>query len=262
MVYEGGLISKRKYTSIRNSSDIVKETGKKRKNVKTESMTGCEVPKILRYKTLMAFIRSIDIVEVLSLENLAAKYCVEAFPGVYGPLKSFLLKLIDLYLVIDSKSPCLHWLNREKEVLYVAVGADGDPFRKDNTATAYLVSLLNILNRVQSCHDNHLLMDANCAEDTQLMKKYSEHLMREMEEIGGKKLTTAQGNQVDLLWVSCIAASYPGQFALSELHPSYSARPGKKWHKSLRSARRKSQKFLDENPPFSETITEYFGHMR
>ena len=96
MVYEGGLISKRKYTSIRNSSDIVKETGKKRKNVKTESMTGCEVPKILRYKTLMAFIRSIDIVEVLSLENLAAKYCVEAFPGVYRPLKSFLLKLTDL----------------------------------------------------------------------------------------------------------------------------------------------------------------------
>ena len=226
VLYEGGLISKRKYTSIRNSSDVVKETGKKRKNVKTEFMTGCEVPKILPYKTLMAFIRSIDI------ENLAAKYCVEAFPGVYGPLKSFLLKLINLYLVIDSKSPCLHWLNREKEVLYVAVGADGDPFRKDNTATAYLVSLLNILNRVQSCHDNHLLMGSNCAEDTQLMKNFdSEHLMREMEEIGGKKLTTAQGNQVDLLWVSCIAASYPGQFALFELHPSYSARPGKKWQK-------------------------------
>ena len=111
--------------------------------------------------------------------------------------------------MIDSKSPCLHWFNGEKGVLYVAVGADGDPFRKDNTATAYLVSLLNILNRVQSCHDNHLLMGANCAEDTQLVKKYSEHLMREMEEIGGKKLTTAQGNQVDLLWVSCSLVPRP-----------------------------------------------------
>ena len=29
--YEGGLISKKKYTSIRNSSDVVKETDKKRK---------------------------------------------------------------------------------------------------------------------------------------------------------------------------------------------------------------------------------------
>lgn len=72
VLYEGGLISKRKYTSIRNSSDVVKETGKKRKNVKTEFMTGCEVPKILPYRTLMAFIRSIDIAEVLSLENLTA----------------------------------------------------------------------------------------------------------------------------------------------------------------------------------------------
>ena len=69
VLYEGGLISKRKYTSIRNSSDVVKETGKKRKNVKTEFMTGCKVPKILPYKTLMAFIRSIDIAEVLSLET-------------------------------------------------------------------------------------------------------------------------------------------------------------------------------------------------
>ena len=73
-------------------------------------------------------------------------------------------------------------------MLYVAVGADGAPFGKDDSATAYLVSLLNILNRVQSCHDNHLLMGANCAEDTQLIKKYSEHLMREMEKIEGKKL--------------------------------------------------------------------------
>lgn len=36
VLYEGGLISKSKYTSIRNSSDVVKETGKKRENVKTE----------------------------------------------------------------------------------------------------------------------------------------------------------------------------------------------------------------------------------
>lgn len=114
VLYEGGLISKRKYTSIRNSSDVVKETGKKRKNVKTEFMTGCEVPKILPYKTLMTFVRSIDIGEVLSLENLAAKYSVEAFPGVYRPLKPFLLQLADLYLLVDSKSPCLHWFNGEK----------------------------------------------------------------------------------------------------------------------------------------------------
>ena len=54
-LYEGGLIRKRKYASIRNSSDVEKETGKKMKNQKTEFMKGCEVPKIVPYKTRMSF---------------------------------------------------------------------------------------------------------------------------------------------------------------------------------------------------------------
>ena len=41
--HEGGLISKRKYTSVRNSSDIVKQSDNR--NLKTEIMQGCEIPK-------------------------------------------------------------------------------------------------------------------------------------------------------------------------------------------------------------------------
>ena len=74
--------------------------------------------------------------------------------------------------------------------MYVAVGADGAPFGKDDTATAYLISILNLLNRVQSCNDNHLLMGANCAEDIPLMKHYTKYLKEEMEEIEGKKMMT------------------------------------------------------------------------
>ena len=228
VLYEGGLISKRKYTSIRNSSDVVKETEKKRENMKTEFLKGCEVPKILPYKTLMSFIRSIDIGELLSLDSLAAKFSVEAFPGVYRPLKPFLLKLTDLYLLLDSKSSCLHWFNGKRGVMYVAVGADGAPFGKDDTATAYLISILNLLNRVQSCNDNHLLMGANCAEDIPLMKHYTKYLKEEMEEIEGKKMMTERGHQVefrfalipaDMKWVSSMSgelnncATYFSSFA-------------------------------------------------
>ena len=47
VLYQGGLISRRKYTSIRNSTDTIKETEKKRKkNQKAEFMKGCEIPKI------------------------------------------------------------------------------------------------------------------------------------------------------------------------------------------------------------------------
>ena len=60
----------------------------------------------------------------------------------------------------------------------------------DDTVTAYLVCFLNLLNRVQSCNDNHLLLGANCEEDHPLMKSYSNHLREEMEQIEEKTLTT------------------------------------------------------------------------
>ena len=92
----------------------------------------------------------------------------------------------------------------------MALGADGAPFGKDDTVTAYLVSFLNPLNRVQSC-DNNLLLGANCEEDHPLMKSYSNHLREEMEQIEEKTLTTKIGEQVlfkfelipsDMKWMS------------------------------------------------------------
>ena len=93
----------------------------------------------------------------------------------------------------------------------MAVGADGVPFVKDDTVTAYLVCFLNLLNRVQCFNDNHLLLGANCEEDHPLMKSYSNHLREEMEQIEEKTLTTEIGEQVvfkfelipsDMKWMS------------------------------------------------------------
>ena len=214
MLYEGGLISKRKYRSIRNSGDVVKKpaNGSRPRNANSEFIRGCEVPKILPYKTLMSHnIRNIDIGEVLSLESLAKKLSVVAVSGVHRPLMPFLLQLADLYVSLHEKTPCLHWFMEEKDTLYVAMGADGAPFGKDDTATAYLVSFLNFLQRVQSCNDNHLLLGANCGEDHPLMKAYTCHLRKEMDEIEGKPLSTLQGKEVvfkfelisaDMKWMS------------------------------------------------------------
>lgn len=85
VLYEGGLICKRKYTSIRNSSDVAKETGRRRENVKTKSIAWCEIPKVLPYKALMNFVRGINKAGVLSLESLAAKFSLEHFLVNAGP---------------------------------------------------------------------------------------------------------------------------------------------------------------------------------
>ena len=104
-------------------------------------MKKCKVPKIvLAYKSLASFIWNIDIGVIIDLETLAVKFNVEAFPGVYTPLKPFLLKLADLYLFLDERVPCLHWFNAQKGVLYIAIGADGAQFGRDDTATGNYIS--------------------------------------------------------------------------------------------------------------------------
>ena len=75
-------------------------------------------------------------------------------------------------------------------------GGRWSPFGKDDTVTAYLVSSLNLLQRVQSCDDNHLILGANCEEGHALLKSYTNHPRKEMEEVAGKQLTTEQGKQV------------------------------------------------------------------
>ena len=74
-------------------------------------MQSCEIPKVLPYQTLMSYIRNIDLSEVLNFEILAEKLSTESVPGVYRPLKPFLLGLADMYLTLHEKDPCLLWYN-------------------------------------------------------------------------------------------------------------------------------------------------------
>ena len=66
VLYEGGMVSKRKYTNIQNSSDVMKQSpDQSGKNKKSHFMQSCEISKILPYKPLMSYIRNIDIGEVV-----------------------------------------------------------------------------------------------------------------------------------------------------------------------------------------------------
>lgn len=140
VLYESGLLGKRKYTSIRNSSDVLNEAGGgKRKNQKAEILPRVEVPKILPYKNLMSFLKTIDVGELRDLQTLATELSTECVPGVYRPLKSYLLKLADLYMDLHKQIPMLHWFHGEEGLFWVAIGADGAPFGKDDCATGKLV---------------------------------------------------------------------------------------------------------------------------
>ena len=90
-----------------------------------------------------------------------------------------------MYLKLNQFHNLIHWFGGEK-VFLVALGADGAPFGKDDTATSFLVSFLNVLDGIQSCDNNFLLMGANCDETNELMHEYTKYVFKEMETIERK----------------------------------------------------------------------------
>ena len=117
-------------------------------------------------KKLRQFVNSIDIGELKEIpkakESALDKHLPKqsdeddsgehAVSGCYRDLKSTLLKIASLYLVLDSAQPgFLNWFNSPKGMFQVSIRADGAPFGKYNQATAWLISFLNVTDRVASC---------------------------------------------------------------------------------------------------------------
>ena len=61
----------------------------------------------------------------------------------------------------------------------LAIGADGAPFGKDDEATAWFVSFLNVGKHIQSENDNLLICGANCSETSEGMMQDAKKLMHD-----------------------------------------------------------------------------------
>lgn len=208
---------------------------------------GCRVPALVSYKDLMKFIEVQDIGKLNSIpqatvegeiENESEEVNANLLPVVHGyyiDLKERLLQMADLYLYIDShKTNFLTWFVKDKGHFLVAVGADGAPFGKANEACAWLVSFLNVSERVASPDDNFLICGANCKEDHPLMLQYGKLQKLQMTAIASQTFTV-RDQQVkfefklvpsDMKWLAKFSgelsnsAKYPCSFAnvqLSEL---------------------------------------------
>jgi hypothetical protein len=77
-----------------------------------------------------------------------------------------------------------------------------------NCILAYLVSFLNLLQGVQSCTNNHLLLGADCAEDHPLMMSYTKRLTKEMEEMEATHLKTERGHEVSFKFECSFIATF------------------------------------------------------
>ena len=231
VLYEGGISSKKQYNRKRSREIFeVDQDGKKHQ---ITYMKGCKVPKLMDYKKVMQFVNSIDIGELKDIPR-AKKSALDkqlyqqsddedsglhaAVSGCYRDLESFLLKLASLYLVIDNARPgFLNWFGLPKGTFQVSLGADGAPFGKYNQATAWLISFLNVGDRVASCNENHLICGANCSEEHPSMVEYGKIVRKEIEIIQ-RKSYLIEGMCVtfsfelmpaDMKWLAFISGELP-----------------------------------------------------
>lgn len=238
VVYRGSIISKRKYNELR-SSEMFEFDFQAKKRRRTEFNPGCKVPSLVPYKDVMKFTSEQKIGTLHNIPQASADSETEKesedvvqnllplVPGFYINLQERLLQMVNLYLYIESHRPnFLTWFGKEKGHFLVAIGADGAPFGKANKACAWLVSFLNVLERVSSPYDNFLICGGNCTEDHPSMIEYGK-LLRSQISILEKQVFTVKGHQVkftfkllpsDMKWLSKLSAelsnagTYPNPF--------------------------------------------------
>lgn len=157
--YSGGITGKQKYCKI------YKDSYRNRNKSERLSIDNCPLPRLVPYNRLMPNIKSISLGTIFSVIDTLRDGLDECdrVSGCYSSLKELLIKLAEFYLS-GCTSHTITWFG-EPYTFFVALGGDGAPFGKDDTACAWLVSLLNIGRGVLSSNENYLLFGANCSEN-------------------------------------------------------------------------------------------------
>ena len=187
--YSSGIRGKRKYQAVRVALSMKKSEKDEKERGKRSSisiMPKCPIPKLRTYNNLVREISKIDIGNIYSVEN----YFQEAtgddpVRGCFRKLEEFLRRLAQFYLRRDKKES-LKWFDNAEGTFLVALGGDGCPFGKNESACTFLVSFLNVGKRVASSNDNFVIFGASCEESCLVVKKYVQLLCQEIANLEGK----------------------------------------------------------------------------
>ncbi|KXJ10774.1 hypothetical protein AC249_AIPGENE5510 [Exaiptasia diaphana] len=187
--YSKSVMGKNKYLATYKCNSFKKVKGK-RKSIRLK-VSGCPIPKLVPYYRLMSFINDINIGTLHSVrENLCNDLDdKEKVDGAYRNLEEVLVNVCSFYLNNPNTYKLYNFTNDDTCTFYVAIGGDGAPCGKDDTAVAWLVSILNIGQRVLSSSENFLLFGANCNENCLPVRRFVIQLMKDVEEIERKTYT-------------------------------------------------------------------------
>ena len=182
--YGGGIMGKRKYHQVYRGVSFQKLNGENNKKYgKRLAVNNCPIPLLVPYNKLIPFVKGINIGTIYDTFSTLCDDLQETdkIHGCYRSLKELLIMLAEFYLVFRPAD--LVWFNKETNKFYVALGGDGAPCGKYETACAWLVSFLNIGKGVLSSNENYLLFGANCSESCIPVSRFIQKLMVEILEL-------------------------------------------------------------------------------
>ena len=121
-------------------------------------MPNCPIPKPLTNNSLVNEIKNIDGGKIYSMEEeFSTDIDDENINGCFRDLREYLPQLAKFYLNMQGKCKgTLKWFGGTEGRFLVAFGRDGCPFGKNESACSFLISFLNVGNRVASSSDNFL----------------------------------------------------------------------------------------------------------
>ena len=199
MYYSKGIMAKDKYRAVYKASSYKQEVGIKRAaHIK---VANCPSPRLVPYDRLMKYIKSIDIGHLHSVRETLCHGMddCDKVNGCYRDIEDLLIKLATFYLDYGRYELLTF---DQPNTYHVALGGDGAPFGKDDTACSWLVSFLNIGQGVLSSNENFLLFGANCSETSLPVKHFLGKLMADVKRIENSSYSiAAKGESIDVKFV-------------------------------------------------------------
>ena len=178
--YSKGIMGKDKYRQVYKTTSYKHATGQKR--AARIQVSNCPSPRLVPYHRLMAYIKCIDVGQLYSVRDTLCDGLNECdkVNGCYRDIEDLLVRMATFYLS-DGKYTILTF--DQRNTFHVALGGDGAPFGKHDSACSWLVSFLDIGQGVLSSSDNFLLFGANCSESCIPVKRFLGKLMDDIHRI-------------------------------------------------------------------------------
>ena len=138
---------------------------------------GFKITNYVSYKELSSYMNKIDIDTVINIDP-AFTYDLEDSEkgqGMFRPLDSYVPRLAKFYLSVNEKRfdklkefPFFEKKDQESFCFVMALGGDGAP----QTGTVFLVSFLNVGNRITNSSENYMTFGGNVPEDSKVSRRY------------------------------------------------------------------------------------------